>query len=177
MGNDPLERHHGLIAVAERGQQEGHDHVVGLQCIRDLATALRAERERVAELEKELSLADSDVAAKRNYIDELDREMSCAKRLDSEQLEQIEELKARVARLQNTVLENIEEIKTLKARVAELEPDAKLGQMVREMPRNAKLGHEGQQFGEWYAFWGGRNDRQYGPTPEAALEAARKETP
>ena len=51
MTEDPLERHHGLIAVAERGQQAGHDHVVGLQCIADLAAALRAERTRIAELE------------------------------------------------------------------------------------------------------------------------------
>lgn len=69
-------------------------------------------------------------------------------------------------------------IRELQARVAELETDATLGRMVRELPRNAKLGHEGQQWSEWYAVWPGTNykyNRQYGSTPEEALEAAQKE--
>lgn len=49
MTEDPLEKHHGLIAVAERGQLEGHAHMVGLQCIADLVAALRAERKNTAE--------------------------------------------------------------------------------------------------------------------------------
>ena len=111
MTEDPLEKHHGLIAVAERGQLEGHAHMVGLQCIADLAAALRAEREQVAELET----------------------------------------------------------------------DAKLGRMVREMPVYSLLCHESHWLGEWHAVWPGDNlhyNKQYGPTPEAALEAAQKgETP
>jgi len=101
---DVLKRHAPLIAVAERGQSEGRAHVVGLTCIRDLAAALRTERERVAELE----------------------------------------------------------------------PDAKLGSMVREMPKETHLIHS--VYGDW---WYGRNVRgEFGraaETPEAALEAARKE--
>ena len=68
-------------------------------------------------------------------------------------------------------------LRAAQVRVAELEADATLGRLVRDMPRNAKLGHEGQQWGEWYAVWPGDNERynrQYGLRPEAALEAARK---
>lgn len=46
-----------------------------------------------------------------------------------------------------------QEIRELRERLALQEPDAALGRLVREMPRNAKLGHEGQQWGEWYAVW------------------------
>jgi hypothetical protein len=69
------------------------------------------------------------------------------------------------------------EIVRLCQQIAELEPDARLGRLVREMPRNAKLGHECQQWGEWYAVWPGDNlyyNRQYGNTPEEALQAAQK---
>ena len=59
-------------------------------------------------------------------------------------------------------------------RVKELEADAKLGRMVREMPAEHHLIHT--VYGDW---WYGRNVRgefgATGPTPEAALEAARKE--
>ena len=61
-------------------------------------------------------------------------------------------------------------------RVAELEPDAKLGRMVREMPVEQRLIHT--VYGDW---WYGRNVRgEFGATgasPEAVLEAARKEQP
>jgi hypothetical protein len=61
-------------------------------------------------------------------------------------------------------------------RVAELEPDAKLGRMVREMPVEQRLIHT--VYGDW---WYGRNVRgEFGATgasPEAVLEAARKEIP
>jgi hypothetical protein len=66
------------------------------------------------------------------------------------------------------------------ARVAELEPDAKLGRMVREMPVYSLLCHESHWLGEWHAVWPGDNlhyNKQYGPTPEAALEMARREEP
>ena len=60
--------------------------------------------------------------------------------------------------------------------VAELEPDAKLGRMVREMPVEQRLIHT--VYGDW---WYGRNVRgEFGATgasPEAVLEAARKEQP
>ena len=61
-------------------------------------------------------------------------------------------------------------------RVAKLEPDAKLGRMVREMPVEQRLIHT--VYGDW---WYGRNVRgEFGATgasPEAVLEAARKEIP
>jgi len=79
---------------------------------------------------------------------------------------------------EQTVDSLVAQMDSLQARVAALETDARLGRMVREMPRNAKLGHEGQQWGEWYAVWPGDNlhyNRQYGVTPEEAMEAARKE--
>ena len=63
MTEDPLEKHHGLIAVAERGQLEGHAHMVGLQCIADLAAALREERARVAELEEQLEARIAELAS------------------------------------------------------------------------------------------------------------------
>ena len=60
--------------------------------------------------------------------------------------------------------------------MAELEPDAKLGRMVREMPVEQRLIHT--VYGDW---WYGRNVRgEFGATgasPEAVLEAARKEQP
>jgi hypothetical protein len=71
-------------------------------------------------------------------------------------------------------------IAQLQEQVAELETDAKLGRMVREMPVYSLLCHESHWLGEWHAVWPGDNlhyNKQYGPTPEAALEAARKEIP
>ena len=68
------------------------------------------------------------------------------------------------------------QVEELQARVAELEPDAKLGRMVREMPVEQRLIHT--VYGDW---WYGRNVRgEFGATgasPEAVLEAARKEQP
>jgi len=66
-------------------------------------------------------------------------------------------------------------LRTEQERVAELEADAKLGRMVREMPVEHHLIHT--VYGDW---WYGRNVRgefgATGTTPEAALEAARKES-
>ena len=70
------------------------------------------------------------------------------------------------------------EIVRLCQQIAELEPDAKLGRMVREMPASSLLCHEAREWGEWYAelpvgkwFF----DKEYGATPEETLEAANKE--
>ena len=79
----------------------------------------------------------------------------------------------RPSRLVECIADLAAALRAERERVAELEPDAKLGRMVREMPLSAKLGHEGQQWGEWYATW--TSSRRYGPTALAALEAARKE--
>ena len=69
MTKDPLEKHHGLIAVAERGQLEGHAHVVGLRCIADLAAALRVSRARVAELEGQLNPPCPDPSIDAFYLE------------------------------------------------------------------------------------------------------------
>jgi len=69
-------------------------------------------------------------------------------------------------------------VRAEREQVAELETDAKLGRTVREMPVYSLLCHESHWLGEWHAVWPGDNlhyNKQYGPTPEAALEAARKE--
>ena len=61
-------------------------------------------------------------------------------------------------------------------RVAELEPDARLGRMVREMPLGAMLRHRNRPEGGWFFtpdcehFWTFCD----GNSPEAALEAARE---
>ena len=103
-------------------------------CIADLAAAVRTERARVAELERELAFADSDVAAKRSYIEELGCEMAVAKRLDSDQFEEIEGLRARVAGLETQLDRECVvcgkgarpgTVDMLNARVAELEADAR----------------------------------------------------
>ena len=75
----------------------------------------------------------------------------------------------------------------LQARMAELEPDAKLGKMVREMPGGASIAREPGQKVRFSAVWpsGTRDkngwmhysERCYEDTPGAALEAAQKETP
>jgi len=69
MSEDPLEKHRYLIAVAERGELESHAHMIGRQCIADLAAALRAERARVAELETRL--AESETQRMTDYDDTL----------------------------------------------------------------------------------------------------------
>jgi len=156
-------------------------------CIADLAAAVRTERARVAELERELAFADSDVAAKRSYIEELGCEMAVAKRLDSDQFEEIEGLRARVAGLETQLDRECVvcgkgarpgTVDMLNARVAELEADAKLGRMVREMPDRVEL----------YKIKGIFHTDGWGDDPwipyaakllaamEAALEAARKGT-
>lgn len=75
----------------------------------------------------------------------------------------------------------------LEARVAELEPDAKLGKMVREMPGGASIAREPGQKVRFSAVWpsGTRDkngwmhysERCYEDTPGAALEAAQKGEP
>jgi hypothetical protein len=72
-------------------------------------------------------------------------------------------------------LEDIPEVKTLKERVAELGADAKLGRMVREMPEGVSLHHNCNGYDEWSCEYG--KTWTWEPTPEAALEAARKEEP
>ncbi len=75
------------------------------------------------------------------------------------------------AELKAALVEN----EKLKARVAELEADARLGRMVREMPKYTELVHYGNG-----RFWYGHRISGFGKegdTPEAALEAAQKETP
>jgi len=73
-------------------------------------------------------------------------------------------------------LEDIPEVKTLKERVAELGADAKLGRMVREMPEGTSLHHNSNGYDEWsYDYKPGTSRCTWEPTPEAALEAARKE--
>jgi hypothetical protein len=66
-----------------------------------------------------------------------------------------------------------DEIERLRARVEELETDAKLGRLVREMLEGTSLHHNINGFDEWSygpgPFW------TWEATPEAALEAARKE--
>ena len=74
------------------------------------------------------------------------------------------------------------------ARVAEMEPDAKLGRMVREMSEELGLYRNGPALSNLYADgrvwetigqWGDLSEmssERYS-TPEAALEAARKEEP
>ena len=60
-------------------------------------------------------------------------------------------------------------------RVAELGADAKLGRMVREMPEGVSLHHNCNGYDEWSCEYG--KTWTWEPTPEAALEAARKEEP
>jgi hypothetical protein len=77
------------------------------------------------------------------------------------------------------------EVRVLQARVSELEPDAKLGRMVREMPQGASITRVNLEKVKFSAVWptGRRNAwgdmyysrPSYEDTPEAALEAARKE--
>ena len=92
---------------------------------------IRELQSRVAELEKELAFADSDVAAKRNYIDDLEREMACARKLDMDQLDQIKALREERDEIKRKAIEQSEyiqshglteyEMERLKARIAELE--------------------------------------------------------
>jgi len=73
-------------------------------------------------------------------------------------------------------LEAIPEVLALRRRAAELEADAKLGRMVREMPEGTELRHNTNGYDEWsVSDPGGRCTWE--PTPEAALEAARRGTP
>lgn len=69
------------------------------------------------------------------------------------------------------------EMARLRRRVAELETDAMLGKAVREMPLGGILRHRNRCDGGWFYtpdcehFW----TFYAGSSPEAALEAARKE--
>jgi len=70
----------------------------------------------------------------------------------------------------------IAEIALLRERLAELETDAKLGRAVREMPEGTSLHHNSNGYDEWsYDYKPGTSRCTWEPTPEAALEAARKE--
>ena len=76
-------------ALRERGEESGMIFRQLQRSAQAKDKTIRELQSRVAELEKELAFADSDVAAKRNYIDDLEREMACARKLDMDQLDQI----------------------------------------------------------------------------------------
>ena len=67
----------------------------------------------------------------------------------------------------------LETVRELQERVAELEADARLGRMVREMPEGVSLHHNCNGYDEWSCEYG--KTWTWEPTPDAALEAARKE--
>ena len=127
------------------------------RCINELAAALRAERERVADLWSTKFVFCT----------------YCGQRYDYDENAPVSTEDAIKAHIETCPKHPMS---ALKARVAELEPDAKLGRMVREMPVEQRLIHT--VYGDW---WYGRNVRgEFGATgasPEAVLEAARKEEP
>ena len=146
-------------------------------------------RERVAELESQVKATAQthehsvdDLVAHMDILQARVVELEVVERKALEQSEYIQahglteyEMARLKAQVETTTWYNgtlLTELSTLREQLAELEADAALGRMVREMPLSAKLGHEGQQWGEWYATW--TSSRRHGPTPEAALEAARK---
>ena len=180
---------HGIAEAEMMSDLPGGDPwAAPMHCIRDLAAALRAERERLAELEKQHTDDDVRFALHLNRAMAAEEKSALAEMRAIGQKAHIEAVEAKVAELrealsghrdldQTYALTDAEKrIAELQARVAELEPDAKLGRMVREMPVEQRLIHT--VYGDW---WYGRNVRgEFGATgasPEAALEAARKEEP
>lgn len=133
MSEDVLAIHSGWIGVCERELAAGGGHY-GMEVVRDLAAALRAERERVIEIR----------AVRKNLRDWLEMYRAIEIRLQS--------------------------------RVAELEPDAKLGRMVREMPVYCYLWHEGNPSEPTWTvcLWPPQLDNAFvfghGGSPVSALE-------
>jgi len=78
---------------------------------------------------------------------------------------------------EQTVDNLVAQMDSLQTRVAELEADARLGRMVREIPEGYLIAHsrsDDEGVAWYYGFLVQCELEGFGPTPEAALEAARK---
>ena len=166
---------HGIAEAEMMSDLPGGDPWADpMHCIRDLAAALRAEREQAAAA-MSYFLDPNDPGSPPKYTEEYGPTL----------LNQIQGLAGYYEEMMD---EDRAEVERLKARVAELEADAKLGRMVREMSEELGLYRNGPALSNLYADgrvwetigqWGDLSEmssERYS-TPEAALEMARKEIP
>ncbi len=111
------------------------------ECIVDLAAEVRAEREKVAQLETSLSGARISNDALRERAFEAEARVTELERKLAQEHQRAEDWKylsgGNCALLEEMTVER----DALLARVAELEPDAVLGKMVNEMPPCSDLFH------------------------------------
>jgi len=146
-------------------------------------------RERVAELESQVKATAQthehsvdDLVAHMDILQARVVELEVVERKALEQSEYIQahglteyEMARLKAQVETTTWYNgtlLTELSTLREQLAELEPDASLGRMVREMPEGVSLHHNCNGYDEWSCEYG--KTWTWEPTPEAALEAARK---